>query len=102
MVSGDEEVKLLLEAFQMSVSACLSHPQTPVLRAQMLGRLMAVQLSRSVKVTLLCWPSPAKFAPCTLILLQVWGICMSRSGHAPSSLHASLRGALLCKRGSAM
>jgi len=55
MVSGDEEVKLLLEAFQMSVSACLSHPQTPVLRAQMLGRLMAVQLSRSVKVTLLCW-----------------------------------------------
>ena len=50
MVSGDEEVKLLLEAFQMSVSSCLSHPQTPVLRAQMLGRLMAVQLSRSVKV----------------------------------------------------
>ena len=50
MVSGDEEVKLLLEAFQMSVSSCLSHPQTPVLRAQMLGRLMAVELSRSVKV----------------------------------------------------
>ena len=50
MVSGDEEVKLLLEAFQMSVSSCLSHPQTPVLRAQMLGRLMAVQLSPSVKV----------------------------------------------------
>lgn len=50
MVSGDEEVKLLLEAFQMSVSACLSHPQTPVLRAQMLGRLMAVNLSASVKV----------------------------------------------------
>ncbi len=51
MVSGDEEVKLLLEAFQMSVSACLSHPQTPVLRAQMLGRLMAVNLSASVKVS---------------------------------------------------
>ena len=49
MVSGDEEVKLLLEAFQMSVSACLSHPQTPVLRAQMLGRLMAVNLSATVK-----------------------------------------------------
>ena len=51
MVSGDEEVKLLLEAFQMSVSACLSHPQTPVVRAQMLGRLMAVNLSASVKVS---------------------------------------------------
>jgi hypothetical protein len=51
MVSGDEEVKLLLEAFQMSVSACLSHPQTPLLRAQMMGRLMAVKLSPSVKVT---------------------------------------------------
>lgn len=87
MVSGDEEVKLLLEAFQMSVSACLSHPQTPVLRAQMLGRLMAVKLSRSVKVTLLCWRSPAMSAPCTSILLQVRGICMSRSGHALSSQH---------------
>ena len=51
MVSGDEEVKLLLEAFQMSVSACLSHPQTPLLRAQMMGRLMVVKLSPSVKVT---------------------------------------------------
>ncbi len=50
MVSGDEEVKLLLEAFQMSVSACLSQPSTPVLRAQMLGRLMSVPQSSLLKV----------------------------------------------------
>lgn len=50
MVSGDEEVKLLLEAFQMSVSACLSQPSTPVLRAQMLGRLMSVRQSSLLKV----------------------------------------------------
>ncbi|CAL8467022.1 g6558 [Coccomyxa elongata] len=49
MVSGDEEVKLLLEAFQMSVSACLSQPSTPVLRAQMLGRLMSVRQSSLLK-----------------------------------------------------
>ena len=50
MVVGDEEVKLLLEAFQMSVSACLSHPGTPVLRAQMLGRLMSVCQSSGLQV----------------------------------------------------
>lgn len=50
MVSGDEEVKLLLEAFQMSVSACLSQPSIPVLRAQMLGRLMSVPQSIVLKV----------------------------------------------------
>lgn len=61
MVSGDEEVKLLLEAFQMSVSACLSQPSTPVLRAQMLGRLMSVRQSSLLKVPHLsllkdhCW-----------------------------------------------
>ena len=50
MVCGDEEVKLLLEAFQMSVSACLSHPTTPILRAQMLGRLMSVCQLRNLQV----------------------------------------------------
>jgi hypothetical protein len=53
MVSGDEEVKLLLEAFQMSVSTCLSHPSIPVLRAQMLGRLMSVRQSELLQVALL-------------------------------------------------
>ena len=69
MVSGDEEVKLLLEAFQMSVSSCLSHPQTPVLRAQMLGRLMAVELSRSVKVQCPVY-SPAD-APASTVICEL-------------------------------
>ena len=49
MVVGDEEVKLLLEAFQMSVSACLAQPACRVLRAQMAGRLLSVPQSRSLQ-----------------------------------------------------
>ena len=49
MVVGDEEVKLLLEAFQMSVSACLAQPGAAVLRAQMAGRLLSVPQSRSLQ-----------------------------------------------------
>lgn len=48
-VEVDEEVKLLLEAFQMSVSACLAHPAVPLLRAQMLGRLMAATSTASLQ-----------------------------------------------------
>jgi len=48
MVAADEEVKLLLEAFQMSISACLAHPGVPLLRAQMLGRLMAAAAAASL------------------------------------------------------
>jgi hypothetical protein len=68
MVSGDEEVKLLLEAFQMSVSACLSHPQTPLLRAQMIGRLMAVKLSPSVKVMPACANPALSYLTASLFL----------------------------------
>ena len=32
---------MLLEAFQMSLSACLEHPGVPLLRSQMVGRLLA-------------------------------------------------------------
>jgi hypothetical protein len=49
MVVGDEEVKLLLEAFQMSVSACLAQPGCRVLRAQMAGRLLSVPQSASLQ-----------------------------------------------------
>ena len=52
MVAADEEVKLLLEAFQMSVSACLAHPAVPLLRAQMLGRLMAATSIASLQARL--------------------------------------------------
>ena len=42
MAKPDEEVKLILDAFQMSVSGCVAAPGSGVLRAQMQGRLMAV------------------------------------------------------------
>ena len=42
MAKPDEEVKLILDAFQMSVSGCVAAPGSAVLRAQMHGRLMAV------------------------------------------------------------
>lgn len=61
MVSGDEEVKLLLEAFQMSVSTCLSHPSTPVLRAQMIGRLVSVRQSKLLQV-----PTAAPSSNCNM------------------------------------
>ena len=38
---ANPEVKLLLEAFQMSLSACLEHAGVPLLRSQMVGRLLA-------------------------------------------------------------
>ena len=38
---ANPEVKLLLEAFQMSLSACLQHAPAPLLGAQMAGRLTA-------------------------------------------------------------
>ena len=42
MVRTDEEVKLLLEALQMSVSSCMQMPDMAMLRSQMLARLMTV------------------------------------------------------------
>ena len=51
MVEHDDSIKLLLEAFQMSVSACLAHPTVSMLGEQLQGRL---QLSRkSCRVGLL-------------------------------------------------
>ncbi|MCJ1428182.1 hypothetical protein MMC29_006090 [Sticta canariensis] len=45
MARADDEVKLMLDAYQMSVSACLQHPQVSLLRSQMAGRLQAVRPS---------------------------------------------------------
>lgn len=50
MAKPDEEVKLILDAFQMSVSACAALPGTRLLRAQMQGRLMQVD-AESAKVS---------------------------------------------------
>lgn len=39
MINSDDEVKLLLEAFQLSVGACLQYPDISMLQGQMVGRL---------------------------------------------------------------
>ncbi len=52
---------MLLEAFQMSVPACLTHPQFPILRAQMAGRLIAVQVAKQMKVRYLITLSPSGY-----------------------------------------
>ena len=49
MVEPDDGIKLLLEAFQMSVSACLAHPSVAMLHAQLTGRLMLVR--KTIQVT---------------------------------------------------
>ncbi len=36
----DSDVKLLLQAFQLSLSCCMTHPSVQMLREQMLARLM--------------------------------------------------------------
>ena len=46
MCVNDDQVKLLLETVQMSVSSCMQHPELPTLRPQMVGRLMAAHHSR--------------------------------------------------------
>lgn len=50
MLKTDKEVKLVLEAFQMSVSVVSAHPQVPgLLRCVMSSRLMAAPLSSSMQ-----------------------------------------------------
>ena len=51
MAQGDEEIKLLLESFQMSVAACLAHPQVSMLHCQMSGRLIAARQAGYLKVS---------------------------------------------------
>lgn len=50
MVETDDSIKLLLEAFQMSVSACLAHPTVAMLHEQLLGRLMLARQDSQVKL----------------------------------------------------
>lgn len=50
MCVNDDQVKLLLETVQMSVSSCMQHPELPTLRPQMVGRLMAAHHSATVAV----------------------------------------------------
>ena len=48
MVQPEDSIKLLLEAFQMSVSACVAHPTVAMLQEQLLGRLMLVRKDTQV------------------------------------------------------
>lgn len=57
MVEPNDSIKLLLEAFQMSVSACLAHPTVPMLHAQLSGRLQLTR-SMSAKVCHCALPFP--------------------------------------------
>ena len=50
MCVNDDQVKLLLETLQMSVSSCMQHPELPTLRPQMVGRLMAAHHASRVAV----------------------------------------------------
>ena len=50
MCVNDDQVKLLLETVQMSVSSCMQHPELPTLRPQMVGRLMAAHHSSRIAV----------------------------------------------------
>ena len=52
MYESNDQVKLLLEALQMSVSSCMQHPELPTLQPQMVGRLMAANHSTWVAVSL--------------------------------------------------
>lgn len=52
MAEADDGIKLLLEAFQMSVSACLAHPNVPMLQAQLAGRLKLVRKTSQVSLSL--------------------------------------------------
>lgn len=48
MVDPEDSIKLLLEAFQMSVGACIAHPTVAMLHEQLLGRLMLVRKDTQV------------------------------------------------------
>lgn len=48
---NNDQVKLLLEALQMSVSSCMQHPELATLRPQMIGRLMSANQSPWVAVS---------------------------------------------------
>lgn len=48
MVDPQDSIKLLLEAFQMSVSACVAYPHVAMLHEQLLGRLMLVRENAQV------------------------------------------------------
>lgn len=71
MCENDDQVKLLLETVQMSVSSCMQHPELPTLRPQMVGRLMAAHHSSRVSVRALDLLSPGNQASSCRVLIWV-------------------------------
>ena len=55
LVLEDEEIKLLLQAFQLSTTACEAHPNCAVLSTQMPARLLGMGFASLLQV---CIPSP--------------------------------------------
>lgn len=55
MAEPEDNIKLLLEAFQMSVSACTALPTVALLHEQLLGRLMLARKDTQVYSHLLCF-----------------------------------------------
>lgn len=52
LVLEDEDIKLLLQAFQLSTSPCAAHPDAALLPVQMPARLLGTGRSHLLKV----WP----------------------------------------------
>lgn len=59
MAEPEDNIKLLLEAFQMSVSACTALPAVALLHEQLLGRLMLARKDTQVCLSNhnICHPS---------------------------------------------
>ena len=53
LVLEDEDIKLLLQAFQLSTSPCAAHPDAALLPVQMPARLLGTGRSHLLKVCLM-------------------------------------------------
>eukprot|EP00884_Botryococcus_braunii_P009373 jgi/Botrbrau1/18437/Bobra.0072s0025.1 len=80
MSQADEEVKMLLEAFQMSVPACLAHPTVSMLRSQMAGRLIGIQIAKQMQGPLLAPAPPLMDGDCRVRCLETKTASLEQAG----------------------
>jgi hypothetical protein len=79
---------MLLEAFQMSVPSCLAHPNLGILRSQMAGRLIGIQIAKQMQASGklpslafgTCLPSCATCLPSCATCLPPCGPCLPSCG----------------------
>lgn len=93
MCVNDDQVKLLLETVQMSVSSCMQHPELPTLRPQMVGRLMAAHHSSRVAVG----PSRSKLAEFTVREIVCCPDCLDHDVAQNCTAFACVWSADFCK-----